>query len=127
MSEFTEGLERFNKVVAFMGLYVPPEEQMLIEQNELNADEDGSYPVIHAYVSKECYENDRGFLIALMDEQVYMCYETEYTDERLYCSGSVPAWSYNDDMLIKHLGNLCKDYKADLIRKRKAKMLEDFD
>ncbi|MCQ2975044.1 MAG: hypothetical protein MJ211_09555 [Bacteroidales bacterium] len=127
MSEYTEGIERFNKVVSYMGLYVPPEDQMLIDQNNLNADENGSYPPVYAYVSQECYEKNCGFLIAYIDEQVYMCYETEYINDKLYCSGSVPAWCYNDDMLIEHLSNLCKEYKADLVRKRKAKMLEDFE
>lgn len=127
MNEYTEGLERFNKIVSFMGLYVSPEDQMLIDQNDLGMDENGNYPPIYAYVSQEGYEKNLGFLIALIDEQVYMCYETEYINETLYCSGSVPAWSYNDDMLIEHLSDLIKDYKADLVRKRKAKMLEDFE
>lgn len=123
----TEGLERFNKIVSYMGLYVKPEDQELINQNLLGADEEGTYPAVYAYVSDECANNDTGFLIALIADLVYMCYETEYINGTLYCSGSVPAWSYTDDMLIEHLGNLCKEYKADLIRKRKQKMLEDFE
>ena len=47
----TEGLERFNKIVSYMGLFVPPDEQTMIEQNELGADEDGTYPAVHAYVN----------------------------------------------------------------------------
>ena len=37
---YTEGIERFKKVVDFMGLFVPEDEQMLIDQNMLGADEE---------------------------------------------------------------------------------------
>ena len=122
----TEGLERFNKIVSYMGLFVPPEDQNLIDQNMLGADEDGTYPAVKAYVNEDCYKNDRGHLIALIDEQVYMCVDTQYDGENLYCNGAVPSWSYTDDMLIEHLGSLIKDYKADLVRKKKLNILADF-
>ena len=125
--ERTEGLERFNKVVSYMGLYVPPDEQNLIDQNMLEPDEFGTCPTIHAYVNEECANDNRGFLIALVDEQVYMCYETEYDGEKLYCNGSVPAFSYTDEMLIEHLGNQIREYKDDLSRKKKAALLQDFE
>lgn len=122
----TEGLERFNKIVSYMGLFVPPDEQTMIEQNELGADEDGTYPAVHAYVNEDCWKNNRGHLIALIDEAVYMCVETQYDGENLFCNGAVPAWSLTDSLLIEHLGSLIKDYKADLVRKKKLAMLADF-
>ena len=69
----TEGLERFNKIVSYMGLFVPPDEQTMIEQNKLGADEDGTYPAVHAYVNEDCWKNNRGHLIALIDEAVFIC------------------------------------------------------
>ena len=48
---FTEGIERFKKVVDFMGLYVPEDEQMLIDQHMLEeADEYGNYPVVSVQI-----------------------------------------------------------------------------
>lgn len=123
----TEGLERFNKIVSYMGLFVPPEDQNLIDQNMLGADEEGTCPAVHAYVNEDCYKNQRGHLIALVDEMVYMCVETQYDGENLYCNGAVPSYSYTDDMLIEHLGNLIRDYKNDLVRKKKLSMLTDFE
>lgn len=127
MEEETEGIDRFNKIVSEMGLYVPPDEQMLIDQNMLGADENGTYPAVHAYVNEDCYKNKRGFLLACIDELCYMCLETKYENEQLYCNGSGPAWSYNDKMLIEHLSEMIKDYKLDLNRKRKAAILGDFE
>lgn len=124
--ETTEGLERFNKIVLQMGLYVPPDEQELINQNMLTEDEYGNCPAVHAYVNEECCTNNYGFLIALVDEQVYMCYETVYEDGKLYCNGSVPAWSYTDEMLIEHLGTMVREYKLDIVRKKKADLERDF-
>lgn len=125
--DYTEGITRFKKIVNAMGLYVPPDEQLLIEQNELNADEMGTYPAVHAYVNEECFQKNRGFLIACINDCVYMCLESTYQDEVLYCNGSVPAWSYNDNMLIEHLGDLIREYKIDLVNKRLLKMQRDFN
>ena len=112
---YTEGIERFKKVVDFMGLYIPEDEQMLIDQNMLEeADESGDYPAVHAYVNKECYEGQRGFLLACQDEAVYMCIEAQYDGENLYCEGSVPSWTYSDEMLIQHLGEMVKEYKREI-------------
>lgn len=125
---YTEGIERFKKVVDFMGLYVPEDEQLLIDQNMLEeSDEYGDYPAVHAYVNKECYEGQRGFLLACQDEAVYMCLEAQYDGENLYCEGSVPSWTYSDEMLIQHLGDMVKEYKKDLVKKRKRDILMDFE
>ena len=123
----TEGIERFNKIVMLLGLYVDQNSQEI-----LNDPERMKHEPVMAYVNEESFLNHSGYILSMIDECVYACLETvedmqdELGSKDFVFNGCVPAWTYTDEMLIEHLGELCKEYKAHFQKKRLASLMEDF-
>ena len=123
----TEGIERFNKIVMLLGLYVDQNSQAIMNDPERMKHE----PVM-AYVNEESFLNNSGYILSMIDECVYACLETvedmqdSLGNKDFVFSGCVPAWTYTDEMLCEHLGELCKEYKAHFQKKRLASLMEDF-
>ena len=123
----TEGIERFNKIVSYLGLYVDNDSKDILQDPERMKHE----PVM-AYVNEESFNNNSGYILSMIDECVYACLETvedmqdSLGNKEFVFNGCVPAWTYTDEMLMEHLGTLCKEYKAHFQKKRLAAMMEDF-
>lgn len=85
-----------------------------------------------AYVNEESFLNNSGYILSMIDECVYACLETiedmqdSLGNKDFVFNGCVPAWTYTDEMLCEHLGELCKEYKAHFQKKRLASLMEDF-
>ena len=125
----TEGLERFNKIVDICGLYVPEEGKKILQDPERMKNE-----AVCAYVNEEAFMNNAGYIISVIDECVYACLETVedlqtrggFTKEFCF-NGCFPAWTYTDEMLIEHIGDLCVEYKKHASNKALKSLQEDFD
>ena len=123
----TEGIERFNKIVMLLGLYVDQNSQEI-----LNDPERMKHEPVMAYVNEESFLNHSGYILSMIDECVYACLETvedmkdELGSKDFVFNGCVPAWTYTDEMLCEPLGELCKEYKAHFQKKRIASLMEDF-
>ena len=120
-----ESLDRFEKVVKTLGLYVTENDKALCKAMR---EDDCDYleQRIQAFASEECFTEDRGFLLCLFRGDLYMCYETKYIDEKFYCNGSMPAFITPACDIISHLANLMKDYKLEINRQRKLEILKNF-
>ena len=109
----TEGIERFNKIVMLLGLYVDQNSQAI-----LNDPERMKHEPVMAYVNEDSFLNNSGYILSMIDECVYACLETvedmqdSLGNKDFVFNGCVPAWTYTDEMLCEHLGELCKEYKA---------------
>ena len=123
----TEGIERFNKIVMLLGLYVDQNSQAI-----LNDPERMKHEPVMAYVNEDSFLNNSGYILSMIDECVYACLETvedmkdSLGNKDFVFNGCVPAWTYTDEMLCEHLGKLCKEYKAHFQKKRLASLMEDF-
>lgn len=110
-----------------LGLYVDQNSQEI-----LNDPERMKHEPVMAYVNEESFLNHSGYILSMIDECVYACLETvedmkdELGSKDFVFNGCVPAWTYTDEMLIEHLGELCKEYKAHFQKKRIAALMEDF-
>ena len=67
----TEGIERFNKIVMLLGLYVDQNSQEI-----LNDPERMKHEPVMAYVNEESFLNNSGYILSMIDECVYACLET---------------------------------------------------
>jgi hypothetical protein len=119
----TEGIERFNKIVSSLGLYVDEESKKVLQDPERMKTEP-----VYAFVNEECFTNQDGYILSMIDECVYACLETkdDLHDKEFVFNGCVPAWTYTDEMLCEHLGELCHDYKEHIIKKKLAEIQADF-
>lgn len=123
----TEGLERFNKIVDLLGLYVPEESKEI-----LNDPERMEHVPVHAYANEECFLNNDGYMLAMIDGCVYACLETVEDLEtgsgkkEFVFNGCVPAWTYTDEMLCMHLGELTKAYREHSVKKKLMEIQSDF-
>lgn len=125
----TEGVERFEKIVDVCGLYVTEEGKKILHDEERMKD-----TPVEAYVNEDAYRNHDGHILAIVDECVYMCLETvedlktaDGFSKEFVFNGAVPSWTYTDEMLIEHIGDLCIAYKSHLANKALKEMQSDFD
>ena len=97
----TEGIERFNKIVMLLGLYVDQNSQEI-----LNDPERMKHEPVMAYVNEESFLNHSGYILSMIDECVYACLETvedmkdEFGSKDFVFNGCVPAWTYTDETLL---------------------------
>ena len=123
----TEGIERFNKLVSLLGLYVTEECKAILQDEERMKHEP-----VYAFVNEEAFTNQDGYLVSMIDECVYACLETKeeletgYGKKEFVFNGCVPSWTYTDEQLIEHLGMLCKEYKAHNMKKKLAEINDMF-
>ena len=121
----TEGIERFKKIVSFLGLYVSDHDRTIMDDPEQNESAE-----IKAFVNEDSFNRNEGFLICINDGTVYMCLETvedlkdSLGTKEFVFNGAVPAWTMTDEMLIEHLGSLCNAYKRHENKKR-LKAIDD--
>lgn len=129
MATVTEGIERFEKIVDICGLYVTEDDKKRLHDPEQMKE----IPVC-AYVNEDAYTNNDGHILAIVDECVYMCLETvedlktaDGFSKEFVFNGAVPSWTYTDEMLIEHIGDLCIAYKSHRANKALKEMQSDFD
>lgn len=120
----TEGIERFNKIVSLCGFYVDEESKKILSDPERMK----TTPVF-AFISEDQYNEHNGYIMSMIDECVYACLNTDdFIDGKEFVfTGAVPAWTYTDEMLIEHLGELAKNYKDFFVKKKLLKINEMFE
>jgi hypothetical protein len=120
----TEGIERFNKIVSLCGFYVDEESKKVLANPELM-----KHTPVFAFISEDQFNEHNGFIMSMIDECVYACLNTDdFTDGKEFVfTGAVPAWTYTDEMLIEHLGELAKNYKDFFVKKKLLKINEMFE
>ena len=95
----TEGIERFNKIVTLLGLYVDQNSQEI-----LNDPERMKHEPVMAYVNEDSFLNNSGYILSMIDECVYACLETvEDMQDSLGNKDFVFNITETDIVLVKEL------------------------